>query len=254
MESLSTVDNALDLLFALTRAPEPQGVSALARELDLPKTSTHRLLATLARRGVVEQDERRRYRPGAALVALGLLGLERDPLVAVARRELEAAAADLGETVFLAAPRSRELMVLDKVEGRGFLRAAPRVGEAVPVHATAVGKLALAFAPDEVSLGSGELSSFTDATPTSHAQLQDEVRTVALRGWAENRGAWIPGMSVVAVPVFRGERFVGGLALAGASARVEQLGALPVAERLKAGATRVAERLSPAPRPTGASA
>ena len=50
VESLGTVDKAVDVLFALHGAARPQGVTALARSLGLPKSSTHRLLATLARR------------------------------------------------------------------------------------------------------------------------------------------------------------------------------------------------------------
>ncbi len=71
MNSLSTVDNAIDLLMALSTASKPQGVTALSSALGLGKSSTHRLLASLARRGLVEQDERRRYQTGPALVALG---------------------------------------------------------------------------------------------------------------------------------------------------------------------------------------
>ena len=61
-----------------------------------------------------------------------------------------AEAEELGETFFVVAPRAGEIAVLDKVEGTGVLRAAPRVGSTVPVHATAGGKLCLSFAPDEV--------------------------------------------------------------------------------------------------------
>ena len=57
----------------------------------------------------------------------------------------EAAAAQYGETFFLVSARARRLVVLDKAEGTGFLRAAPRVGSSVPAHATAVGKLYLAL-------------------------------------------------------------------------------------------------------------
>lgn len=253
MKALSTVDNAIDLLFHLGGAERPLGVTVLARELGLPKSSTHRLLATLARRGMVEQDERRRYRPGAALVALGLQGLDRDPIVSLTRPELERAAAEFGETVFFAGLRGRRLVVLDKAEGTGFLRASPRVGEAVPIHATAVGKLALAFAPDLVSLGGADLSAFTSATATSHEQIDAEVRRTLVRGWAENRGEWIPGMSVVAVPILYEGRWLGALALAAATARVEALGVFPIAERLRASAARIQERLQPpTPRRRGA--
>jgi len=248
VDTLSTVDNAVDLLFQLAAEEESQGVSSLARVLELPKANVHRLLSTLLRRGLVERDDRRRYRAGPALVALGLGGLDRDPVAAAARHEVEAAATELGETVFLAGPRAGRLLILDKAEGQGFLRAAPRVGETIPVHATAIGKLVRAHAPDLVPLGAREFERFTAATATDHATLDAEVERAALRGWAENRGEWIEGMSVIAVPIFRDARFVAALAVAAATARIDALGALPTADRLRAAATRIEERLV-APRP-----
>ena len=113
-------------------------MTAIGRALGLPKSSAHRLLTALSRRGLVEQDGRGRYRPGIGLVALGLGALEREPVVVAARPVLEQEAGALGETFFLVAARAGRLVVLDKAEGNGFLRAAPRVGSSVPVHATAV--------------------------------------------------------------------------------------------------------------------
>ena len=94
---------------------------------------------SIGRRGLVERDERGRYRPGMALVALGLGVLEHEPVVGAAEPVLERTAADVGETVFLAAARAGRLRVLDKREGSGFLRASPRVGAEIPLHATAIG-------------------------------------------------------------------------------------------------------------------
>ncbi|MCP5065474.1 MAG: IclR family transcriptional regulator [bacterium] len=244
MNSLSTVDHAVDLLLQLGATSTPQGVTTLSKALGLGKSSTHRLLVSLTRRGLVEQDERRCYRTGPALVALGLAHLEQDPVVAAARPELQAAAVELGETVFLAGPRAGRILVLDQAQGAGFLRAAPRIGEVIPVHATAIGKLVLALAPDAVALGESELEAFTERTATSHAALEIEIRRARLRGWAENRGEWIPGMSVVAVPLWRREQLEGALAVAAASEQIERLGVLPLVRRLRRAAARIEERLA----------
>ena len=145
MESSSTVEKAVDLLFYLHSAPAPVGVTAIGRALGIPKSSAHRVLQSLAGRGLVERDARGHYRPGFGLLVLGLGVQDREPVVAAARPLLEAEARDFGETLFLVVARGGELIVLDKVEGTGFLRAAPQVGSSVPIHATAVGKLYLAF-------------------------------------------------------------------------------------------------------------
>ena len=82
-----------------------------------------RLALALGRRGLVERDERGRYRPGMALVALGLGVPEHEPVVGAAEPVLERTAADVGETVFLAAARAGRLRVLDFQDARLGCRA-----------------------------------------------------------------------------------------------------------------------------------
>ncbi len=219
METPSTVEKAIDVLFHLHRTETPQGVTAIGLSLGLPKSSTHRLLASLGRRQLVERDERGRYRVGIGLVALGLGVLDTEPLVHAAQTVLEEGARQLGETHFLVAARSRRLVVLAKAEGRGFLRASPRVGASLPSHATAVGKLQLAFDPASIeALDAGEsLEAFTSKTRTKAGAVGREDARARERGWAENRDEWVEGLSVVAAPIFLKERVAGFLAVAASS-------------------------------------
>ncbi len=238
----ATVEKAIDVLFHLHDRPEPWGVSDLGRALDLPKSSVHRLLVSLRRRGLVESDERGRYRPGIALLALGLGVLDREPLVAAARPVLESEAAELAETFFVVALRAGKLTVLDKVEGTGFLRAAPRVGSTVPVHVTAVGKLYLAHAPS--ALGS---AAEVDAEPAAEAVADGErERELALtrkRGYAENLGEWIDGLAVLAAPVFAHGKLVGAITTAMPMTRLAHMEKKSVADRVMAAAARVCARM-----------
>ncbi|MBK7949537.1 MAG: helix-turn-helix domain-containing protein [Deltaproteobacteria bacterium] len=231
MAGAATVEKALDVLFHLHDAPGAQGVSEIARALGLAKSSCHRLLAALVDREVVEQDESGRYRPGLALLALGLGAQRREPVVELARPRLEAEAAALGETVFLVASRRGQLRVLDKVEGSGFLRAAPGVGDVIPADVTAAGKLYRAYHP--VDLAERESA---------------ELEAIRSQGHAVNRDAWIEGLSVLAVPIWQpdaegGLRIAAVLALAAASPRFEALGEAVIAERLRAAAAEVSGRL-----------
>jgi IclR family acetate operon transcriptional repressor len=243
-----SVDRAIDLLFHLHEQPQARGVSEIARALGLPKSTVHRLLQALARRGLVEQ-EGGRYAPGARLVGLGLGAQERDPVVAAARPVLDEEARALGETVFLMAPRSAGLVVLDKAEGAGFLRAAPRLGEAVPLHATAAGKLAFAFAPERFPLEAAGTERFTERTVVDRDVLRAEVERARKQGFAENHGEWIDGLSVVAAPVLfdvaaGARRLVAVLAVAAATPRLRELGAARVARRAVDAARRLQARLN----------
>jgi DNA-binding IclR family transcriptional regulator len=245
VESLSTVEKAVDLLYWLHESSAPQGVTAIGRALGMPKSSAHRLLTALSRRGLVEQDGRGRYGPGIGLVALGLGALEREPVVAAARPVLEQAAEELGETFFLVGARAGRLIVLDKAEGNGFLRAAPRVGSSVPVHATASGKLFLAFAPALVERSDAPLERFTPRTAADDAALAREIALARKRGWALNREEWIPGLAVLAAPIWMAasERLAAIVAVAAPAPRMRSLGEAEVARRTLAAAARIAARL-----------
>jgi DNA-binding IclR family transcriptional regulator len=237
-EAGSSVEKALDVLFHLNAAGAA-GVTEVARALALPKSTAHRLLAALARRGLVERDAQARYRPGIALVTLGQGVLDREPVVAAARPHLEAEARALGETIFLAAVRGGRLRVLDKAEGTGFLRAAPRVGEEVPVSCTASGKLYLAFAPEQVVASE---SSAPRSAPARRA-LADEVERVRRRGWAESREEWLPGLAVVAAPILVGAQMLGVVALAAPTVRLPAGQSARPARRLLAAARRIGATL-----------
>ena len=238
-----TVEKALDVLFYLSGSADPQGVTAIAQALEMPKSSTHRLLTTLARRNLIEQDGHGRYHVGIALIALGLGAQEREPVVVAARPILEAAAAEVGETFFLVIARAGQLVVLDKAEGNGFLRAAPQIGSTVPVHATAVGKLYLAFDPDAVGVPSDGMAAFTANTLKDTPALQAAVETAREQGWASNLEEWQSGLSVLAAPVLVNGRLVATVALALVSPRLEELGMQTLARRVVHAAESVALRL-----------
>ena len=177
-----------------------------------------------------------------SLVALGLGALDRDPIVVAARPVLEREARAVDETLFLTAARSRRITVLDKVEGSSVLRASPRIGSEVPVHATAVGKLYLAFEPEAVVVP-GKLERFTSATRHSRNALDRDVGFVREQGWAENREEWHEGLVVVAAPVLVGERMLGAVTLAAPAVRMPPAKSAKVGPRLRAAAKTIAQRL-----------
>jgi len=228
MEQATAIDKAVEVLFHLHGQSGAIGVTEIGRALSLPKSSAHRLLSTLRRRDLVERDERGRYRLGVGLVALGLGALEADPLVSVSRAVLETEAGRLGETFFLVAARAGRLVVLDKAEGTGVLRAAPQVGSTIPVRATAVGKLYLAHAPG--------LLVDTEAC--------EEAAVLRARtdGFATNRGEWIDGLCVWAAPVFIHGRMSGAVATALPSGRLDELDADEVAARVMTAARAIEAR------------
>jgi DNA-binding IclR family transcriptional regulator len=224
MTAASSIHKAAEVLFFLNAQPEPCGVSRVAAELGMPKTSAHRLLKALRFRDLVRQDDRGQYTLGVGLVALGLGASRSEPLVRSARPILRAAAASVGETFFLVSERAGELVVLDKAEGAGFLRLSPQVGAHVPVHATAVGRLYLAFAPERVHVDESQLVAYTKRTPATASKLRKAVDQVRREGVAHSDEEWVPGLSAVAAPIVFADRLLGAVVVACVAPRYRELG------------------------------
>ena len=233
MERSGTVDKALRVLEALHRAGGPVALAELASKLRLPKPTLHRLLASLSAHDLVEQDAEGRYGLGVGLVRLGLGALSVDPVVRVARPELERAVRGFGETFFLVSARAGKLVVLDKVEGTGLLRAAPSVGSEVPVEETASGRLYLGIAPDALRDSAQRLAKLPRGV----------VEAAVARGYELNRGEWISGMSVIAAPVLAAGRMHGTIACAAAAAQLNDARLREAIRRTRAVAERVSRAL-----------
>jgi DNA-binding IclR family transcriptional regulator len=242
MEQATAIDKAFEVLFHLHGQADACGVSELSRALELPKSSVHRLLSALRRRELVEQDDAGRYRPGAGLLGLALGTLDREPLVAAARPVLERHAQALGETFFLVVARGGTLLVLDKAEGTGLLRVSPRVGSAVPVHASAVGKLYLAHAPELVAL-EPKLTRFTARTIVSPRKLARQVQQARAAGYAESHGEWLDALAVTAAPVLRKGSMLGAVCTALPSARTPRLERREVVQQVMQAAAQASARL-----------
>ena len=205
MERSGTVDKAVRVLLTLQQKGEPVALAELAASTSLPKATLHRLLVSLLDHDLVEQDKDARYALGIGLVRLGLGALTVDPFVRLARPELERAARAFGETFFVVAARAGRLVVLEKVEGTGVLRAAPSVGAEVPVELTASGRLFLGLAPELLAEPARALSRVTKRA----------IDRAVSRGYDLNEGEWIDGLFVVAAPVVALNRLFGTVACAG---------------------------------------
>jgi DNA-binding IclR family transcriptional regulator len=114
------------------------------------------------------------------------------------------------------------LAVVSKAEGSGFLRASPSVGTLVPLHATAVGRVFLAFSSDLAV--SEPLEAFTKRTPVGRAKLARLVEQARTDRWAISVDEWHEGLTALAAPVFSGQQLVAAVAVACPSARFRQLG------------------------------
>ena len=168
------MDRALSVLEILAAHGEA-GVTEVATELGVHKSTAFRLVAVLESRGFVEQlADRGKYRLGFGVVRLAGAAAAQLDIAQQGRQICEALAADLEETVNIAILDGDRAVNVSQVRGPAALSTHNWVGQGTPLHATSSGKVLLAHAPDAVRKGllSRELPRFTPATITDPEALQ----------------------------------------------------------------------------------
>ncbi|WP_413810799.1 IclR family transcriptional regulator [Streptomyces sp. OE57] len=188
---IGAVDNVLHLLH-MFEEHETIRVNQVAQQMRLSRSTVHRLLATLSHHQFVEQDEgSRAYRPGPALIDIGLSVVVNIDIQAISRDALTRLRDETDETTHLACLRGSDVVYLDAVESTQAVRASSRVGWSLPAHSTAIGKAILAELPDAELAAlhpTGKLATVTERTISTLDRLLPELAAVRERGYATNDG------------------------------------------------------------------
>jgi DNA-binding IclR family transcriptional regulator len=198
---VAAVERALAVLDALSNGDGEMGTNDIARRTGINASTVSRLLATLAGAGIVEHvPASGRYRLGLRLLQLGNAVLARLDLREVARPHLYALVAATGETATISAPDERDAVTVDFVQSGSSVQSVARLGRPSIGHATATGKVLLAFG--DAQLPPGQLKAYTKRTITDRRRLETELARVRRQGWAEAIGEREPDLNAVAAPIF----------------------------------------------------
>lgn len=224
------------------------GVSDVAGELAVHKSTAFRLLSALERRGLVEQDgDRGKYRLGFGVLRLASAVIGRLDLVRQARPVLEDLAATVGETVNLAVLRSHYAVNVDEARGSAAVAAQNWTGQLTPLHATSSGKVLLAFqsaAERNRLLASAGLARFTKRTITSAKVLGGELDRTRAAGFATAFEEYEEGLNAVAGAVRdHTNSVVASLSVSGPGYRLDEERVAHLARIVVAAAGRISQRL-----------
>lgn len=222
---LGTVGKASRVLDLFTSQRPEWGVTETALALEVPRSSAHDLLSTLADTGLLRRAGGNRYRLGWKLLTLSSTVLDSSDVRTHARPVMECLVAKVGATVHLAILDDAQVMYLDKL-------AAPTaptvelsaVGKRVPPHCSAVGKVLLAHAPRptvDAAIERSQLRPYTERTIDSADRLGFELAAVRRAGVARDREEALAGVFCHAAPIIDDGRVVAALSLSvGAAAEL----------------------------------
>ncbi len=191
--------------FIVDRAPQTAGISAIAREVNLPKSVTYRILKELtAARFLHFEEDSKQYRLGPTAIAVGLAALRSQDLPAVARPHLERLARETGETATLSVRQEWTRVYLDQVLSDREIRMAVSLGSTHPLHAGASSRAILAALPAEAVeeyLAHHALNQVTPSTITDPAELRRSLEQVRRDGFVISQGEREAGAGSVAAAI-----------------------------------------------------
>lgn len=203
--TVQSLERGILMLDMILRAQEPPRLIDIAAAFGIDKAAAFRLLATLARAGLVVKDPAtRRYAPGPGLFAWMALARPEIALSALARPALLALALATGHSAHLALPAGDAVLLADHVPGRGLVGVQARVGVHEPLHCTAVGKSILSVLPPAqriARLGAAPYRRFTPATLTTQAALEADLAQAAADGFALDAGEFNPLIGCIGAPI-----------------------------------------------------
>ena len=243
--SVQSVDRAVSILELLARHGE-QGVTEVAGELGVHKSTAFRLVATLEQRGLVEQTEDRgKYRLGVGLLRLAGATTARLDVVQEARPICRRLAQETGETVNIAVLSESSALYLDQVAGSSALQSHNWVGQHIPLHATSNGKVLLSGLDDDrLSDVLRRLPPFTEATITRKSKLRQELERVRADGYAVAVDELEVGLTAVAAPIRNAHGdVIASLSVSGPTFRLDEKATEDVIPRLLDAAMEISHRL-----------
>lgn len=221
--TVQSVDRAITVMEILARMGEA-GVTELAAELGVHKSTAFRLLAALERRSLVEQQHGRgKYRLGTGILRLAGATTSRLDLVQESRGVSRQLAQQLGETVNIAVLSDGAALYMDQVSGSSALQPHNWVGQRIPLHATSNGKVLLSgLEPEEMVRQAGELRGYTPNTITTLPALVRELDEVRARGYAMAIDELEIGLTAVSAPIHNGHGdTIASMSVSGPSFRID---------------------------------
>ncbi|HEY2593166.1 MAG TPA: IclR family transcriptional regulator [Chloroflexota bacterium] len=194
------IDKALNILELLSRRPAGLRMADIARELALPKSSTHLTLEVLRARGYIIRDDNGCHRLGLKVLEIGARVLQALDVRRVAHPFLETLSDRTGLTSHLAALDGHQVVYLDRVDGHGLVRFDTYVGKRASVNLTAVGKAIAAYVPERQldEILRADFHRGTSRAPARPFDFKSQVSAFRELGYAIEDEEEVPGIYCVA--------------------------------------------------------
>jgi DNA-binding IclR family transcriptional regulator len=243
---VQSVDRAISVMEFLSQRGW-SGVTEVANELDVHKSTAYRLLTTLRDRGLVEQDAAtEKYRLGFGLVLLASTVRADLDILRCARPVCERLSEQTQETVTVAVLEGDDAVVIHQNISRSSALNVDWTGMHTPLHATAAGKIFLAHMPDDQRrrILRRPMERFTENTIVDKAVLRDGLQEIRDKGYGYTVEELEEGLNAIGAPIRSPDgAVVGAVSVSGPAFRLSTDSIPEMAELVKGAAAQISRCL-----------
>ncbi len=234
---IQSLDRGLRILFILAEY-KSRGVTELAGDLQVNKSTVFRLLETMEMRGLVQQDEvTAKYRLGMGILQISDGLIKNLDIIGVARPILKQLMTATKESAHLCAFSNDKVYVVDQVKSNYVMKVSAAIGQDEPIYCSSVGKCILAYLPEdriEKILNETEFIPYTKKTKTSKKEILKELAEIRSRGYALDDEELSEGVRCIAAPIFNFKGEVkNSIGISGPSLRISMDNLSPYIDNLK---------------------
>ncbi len=202
---MQTIDRTFKLLEYLSQAKNDIGINEISNHLDLPLSTTHRMLTALKDRGYVSQDQdTKRYGLGIEVLTLAVKLLNELDIVRIAKPMLSLLSTKYGQLVYLSVLKNNKVVCVDMVNNARNMKYFVQIGTTMPTYCAASAKAIVAYQDLEVMdrvLDRESYHKFTKNTLTSKDMVIQELKKVREKGYAFCDEEMEEGVNAIATPI-----------------------------------------------------
>ena len=221
---IQSLDRGLEILLILAEN-KSKGVTELANDLQVNKSTVFRLLETMEKRNLVQQDEiTAKYKLGIGLLHITEGLVKNLDIINISRPILKQLMDCTKESVHLCTFSKDKVYVVDQVKSNQIMKVSATIGHEEPIHCSSVGKCILAYLPEERRnkiLDEVQFIPYTEKTKTSKAALLEELEQVRKNGYALDDEELSVGVCCIAAPIYNHKGEIKNcVGISGPSARI----------------------------------
>jgi len=199
----SVTARALAVLDTFDAKHRRQSLAAIARRSNLPLTTVHRLVHELEKNDALARGSDGDYEIGSKMWRIGLLASVHADLREVALPYMEDVYELSNDAVQIAVVDGLRCLVVERIAGSRTMSVMSKPGSRLPLHATGVGKVLMAFGPSELADAVlNSLDRYTDTTITDAEKLRAQLVTIKAQGFAKTHEELAAGATSIAVPLW----------------------------------------------------